>query len=138
MTEILLTITRLSVLVFLVPSISGIGLGLTLRQVVAPLRNSRLVIFAVVANFIIAPALAVELLLLPLLASLSAAPRVDLQSAHAFAALADELAAAGTRFQAVEPRSSVRDHLRSEGVENKLGGVNRFTTVADAVESFQP
>jgi BASS family bile acid:Na+ symporter len=38
---------------------SGIGLGLSLKQVVAPLRNARLVIFAVVANFIIAPALAV-------------------------------------------------------------------------------
>jgi BASS family bile acid:Na+ symporter len=59
MTEILLTITRLSVLVFLVSSMSGIGLGLSLQQVVAPLRNARLVIFAVVANFIIAPALAV-------------------------------------------------------------------------------
>jgi BASS family bile acid:Na+ symporter len=57
--EILLTITRLSVLVFLVSSMSGIGLGLTLHQVVAPLGNARLVVFAVVANFIIAPALAV-------------------------------------------------------------------------------
>jgi bile acid:Na+ symporter, BASS family len=59
MTEILLTITRLSVLVFLVSSMSGIGLGLSLQQVVAPLRNTRLVLFALVANFVIAPALAV-------------------------------------------------------------------------------
>lgn len=59
MTEILLTITRLSVLVFLVSSMSGIGLGLSLQQVVAPLRNMRLVLFALVANFVIAPALAV-------------------------------------------------------------------------------
>ena len=58
MMEILLTITRLSVLVFLVSSMSGIGLSLSLQQVVAPLRNTRLVLFALVANFIIAPALA--------------------------------------------------------------------------------
>jgi hypothetical protein len=32
----------------------------------------------------------------------------------------------------------VRDRLRNEGVDNKLGGVNRFTTVADAVDSFKP
>src|SRR5215475_7056066 len=68
---------------------------------------------------------------------LSAAPRVDLQSAHALAGLADELTAKGIRFQAVEPRSSVRDRLRNEGVDGKLGGVNRFTSVADAVEDFQ-
>ena len=68
---------------------------------------------------------------------LSAAPRVDLQSAHALAGMADELTATGIRFQAVEPRSSVRDRLRNEGVDEKLGGVNRFTSVADAVEDFQ-
>jgi SulP family sulfate permease len=68
---------------------------------------------------------------------LSAAPRVDMQSAHALAGLADELTAAGIRFQAVEPRSAVRDRLRNEGVDSKLGGVNRFTSVADAIEDFQ-
>src|SRR5438445_846765 len=68
---------------------------------------------------------------------LSAAPRVDLQSAHALAGMADELTAQGIRFQAVEPRSSVRDRLRNEGVDGKLGGVNRFTSVADAIEAFQ-
>src|SRR5499427_1177327 len=68
---------------------------------------------------------------------LSAAPRVDLQSAHALAGMADELTAKGIRFQAVEPRSSVRDRLRNEGVDGKLGGVNRFTSVADAIDDFQ-
>jgi high affinity sulfate transporter 1 len=68
---------------------------------------------------------------------LSAAPRVDLQSAHALAGLAEELAAKKIRFQAVEPRSSVRDRLRNEGVDGKLGGVNRFTTVADVIDDFQ-
>jgi hypothetical protein len=51
--------------------------------------------------------------------------------------LADELTARGTRFQAVDARSSVRDRLRSEGVDSKLGGVNRLASVADVVEDFQ-
>jgi high affinity sulfate transporter 1 len=68
---------------------------------------------------------------------LSAAPRVDLQSAHTLAGLAGEMTGNGIRFQAVEARSSVRDRLRHEGVDEKLGGINRFMTVADAVESWQ-
>jgi sulfate permease, SulP family len=68
---------------------------------------------------------------------LSAAPYVDLQSAHTLAALARELAAAGLQMQTVETRSSVRDRLRGEGLDANLGAVNRFASVADAVESFQ-
>lgn len=66
----------------------------------------------------------------------SAAPRVDLQSAHTLADMAREIAAQGIQFQAVEARSSVRDRLRNEGVDDKLGGVNRFTMVADVVDSL--
>jgi high affinity sulfate transporter 1 len=66
---------------------------------------------------------------------LSAAPRVDVQSAEVLGELADELRADGVRLQAVEPRSSVRDRLRASGVEEKLGGVNRFRTIADAVDA---
>jgi sulfate permease, SulP family len=69
---------------------------------------------------------------------LSAAPHVDLQSAHTLASMAAELTAAGIRIQAVEPRSSVRDRLRQEGVDQSLGGINRFTSVADAVDSGLP
>ena len=68
---------------------------------------------------------------------LSAAARVDMQSAHTLAGMADELSANGIRFQAVEPRSSVRDRLRHEGVDRKLGGIDRFTTVADVIDHFQ-
>jgi MFS superfamily sulfate permease-like transporter len=68
---------------------------------------------------------------------LSAAPRVDMHSAHMLAELAGELTAAGVRIQAVEARSAVRDRLRNEGVDVKLGLINRFTSVADAVEEFQ-
>jgi len=68
---------------------------------------------------------------------LSASPYVDMHAAHMLAELAGELTATGIRVQAVEARSSVRERLRSEGVEGKLGGIDRFTTVADVVEAFQ-
>jgi len=67
---------------------------------------------------------------------LSAAPRVDLQSAHTLAGMASEIVARGIQFQAVEARSSVRDRLRNEGVDDELGGINRFTMVADVVDSL--
>jgi hypothetical protein len=59
-----------------------------------------------------------------------------MQSAHTLAAMADELTAMRIQFHAVEPRSSVRDRLRREGVDAKLGGVNRFMTVADVIDHF--
>jgi sulfate permease, SulP family len=68
---------------------------------------------------------------------LSASPFVDMHSAHALGGLADELTATGIRVQTVEARSSVRDRLRGQGVDGKLGAVNRFTSVADVVDEFQ-
>jgi SulP family sulfate permease len=68
---------------------------------------------------------------------LSAAPYMDMQSAHTLAGLADELTTAGIRVQVVEARSSVRDSLRREGFAAKLGGVSRGISVADAVAEFQ-
>ena len=67
---------------------------------------------------------------------LSAAALVDMQSAYALASMADELTAHGIQFNAVEPRSSVRDRLRHEHVDGKLGGIDRFTTVADVIDHF--
>jgi high affinity sulfate transporter 1 len=66
---------------------------------------------------------------------LSAAPYVDMHGAQMLGTLAGELRAAGARLQVVEARSSVRDRLRAEGVDDQLGGVNRLATVADAVEA---
>jgi SulP family sulfate permease len=67
---------------------------------------------------------------------LSAAPYVDLHSAHALAGLADELCKAGSSLQVVETRSGVRDRLRKEGLDSRLGGINRFMSVADALEGL--
>lgn len=65
---------------------------------------------------------------------LSAAPYVDLQSAHALAGLADELGKVGIRLQAVEARAGVRDRLHGEGLYSRLGGINRFMSVADVLD----
>src|SRR6266404_3686322 len=67
---------------------------------------------------------------------LSAAPYVDMHGAHTLADLADELRTAGIRVQAVEVRASVRNRLRSEGLDARLGEVTRGVSVADAVAAF--
>jgi len=51
-------IMNLSTLVFVVTSMLVMGLSLTMAQILAPLRNTRLVLAALAANFILAPALA--------------------------------------------------------------------------------
>lgn len=64
----------------------------------------------------------------------SATPHVDMHSAHMLAELKEELSQRGVKVRAVELRAAVRDRLRHEGVDELLGGVNRFTSVADAVD----
>jgi ACR3 family arsenite transporter len=49
---------NLSTLVFAVTSMLVMGLSLTMAQILAPLRNTRLLLAALTANFILAPALA--------------------------------------------------------------------------------
>ncbi len=71
------------------------------------------------------------------LLDLSASPYVDMHSAQMLKSLADEFAATDIQFQVVEARSSVRERLRNEGMDRKLGGVDRITSLADAVEAFQ-
>ncbi len=61
MTAHLLATSRLAMLVFLVASMLGVGLSLTLSQIIAPLRSARLVVGALVANFVIVPLLALGL-----------------------------------------------------------------------------
>ena len=61
MGEFLESASKLAVLVFVVTCMVAAGLGLSVRDIVAPLRRARLVILAVVANFLIAPAIAYSL-----------------------------------------------------------------------------
>jgi predicted Na+-dependent transporter len=58
MNEILTAIMNLSTLVFVVTGMLAMGLSLTIAQIVAPLRNARLVILALLANFVLVPLLA--------------------------------------------------------------------------------
>jgi BASS family bile acid:Na+ symporter len=59
--EILDVVARLAVLVFVVTCMVTAGLGLQVRDIVSPLRRARLVLLALVANYVIAPALAYTL-----------------------------------------------------------------------------
>ena len=58
MSEFLANVSNFAVLVFVVTCMVAAGLGLTVRGVLAPLRNVRLVVFALLANFVAAPAIA--------------------------------------------------------------------------------
>lgn len=59
--ELLISGANASVVVFVVSSTLAVGLGLTLMQVAAPLRNRRLVALSLLANFLIAPLVAITL-----------------------------------------------------------------------------
>ena len=67
---------------------------------------------------------------------LSASPHMDIQACGVVMNMADDIKAAGARLQIVEARSSVRERLRAEGIDEHVKQVNRFTSVADAVEDF--
>ena len=58
MTEILTVIVKLSALVFVVASMFAMGFSLTIPQIIKPLKNTKLLILSLVANFIVFPAVA--------------------------------------------------------------------------------
>ena len=59
--ELLIQGANLSVVVFVVSSTLSVGLGLTVPQILAPLRNGRLVVLSLLANFVLAPVVAIGL-----------------------------------------------------------------------------
>ena len=60
-TELLIKGANASVVVFVVSSTLSVGLGLTVPQIVAPLRNGRHVALSLLANFALAPIVAIGL-----------------------------------------------------------------------------
>src|SRR5215469_12555706 len=68
---------------------------------------------------------------------LSTSPNIDMAGARMFLTLHTELGKRGIALGLVEARSTVRDMLRVEGVEQKTGRIDRFKTLADAIEDFQ-
>jgi high affinity sulfate transporter 1 len=65
---------------------------------------------------------------------LSTSPAVDLAGARMFLSLHDELSRRRIGLRLVEARSSVRDMLRLEGVEDKVGPIDRFQSLPDVVD----
>jgi BASS family bile acid:Na+ symporter len=67
MAEFLSTLSNLFTLAFVITSMLSMGLSLTIPQIMAPLKNTRLVIMALVANFILVPVVAyIVTLVIPL------------------------------------------------------------------------
>ena len=55
------TAISLAMMTFVLSSMIGMGLGLRVNQIVAPLRNVRLVALGLLANFVIMPLTAIAL-----------------------------------------------------------------------------
>ena len=53
--ELLSKAVPITMLAFVVSSMLAVGLSLTVGQIVAPLRNGKLVFFALLANFVLMP-----------------------------------------------------------------------------------
>ena len=66
---------------------------------------------------------------------LSTSPYVDVAGARMLAGLHADLAAAGIQFQLVEAHAAVRDILRAEGLEERLGQISRSMSVDDIIET---
>ena len=67
---------------------------------------------------------------------LSTSPVVDLAGAHMLKTLYTQLETAGIKLRLVNARASVRDILRAEGLEDRVGYFGRRITVADAIDEF--
>ena len=67
MSEIIGVVAKLSIFTFILTSMLAMGMSLTVKQIVAPLRNVKVVLLALLANFVLVPALAYVLtLVIPL------------------------------------------------------------------------
>ena len=68
---------------------------------------------------------------------LSTSPIVDLAGARMLATLHATLKAMGIRLRLVAPHAAVRDILRAEGLEERVGYFGRGVTVAGAIDELQ-
>lgn len=70
-----------------------------------------------------------------LVCDLSSSPYIDIAGARMLAGLAAEARKRGLAFRLVEAHASVREMLRVEGLEPLVGTIDRFGSLADAVEA---
>jgi anti-anti-sigma regulatory factor len=68
---------------------------------------------------------------------LSSSPMVDLAGARMLEAIQSDLQKQGVILRLVGARASVRDSLRAEGLEERVGRIDRGLSLADVVEEFQ-
>ncbi|PWT87715.1 MAG: DNA repair protein [Proteobacteria bacterium] len=68
---------------------------------------------------------------------LSDVPFVDIAAARMLAGLHAELMKRGVHFRVVEPHAKVRDLLRAEGLEERVGYFGRHMSVEQAIAEFQ-
>ncbi|MDH5621294.1 MAG: SulP family inorganic anion transporter [Gammaproteobacteria bacterium] len=68
---------------------------------------------------------------------LSTSPIVDLAGVRMLATLHATLKAMGIRLRLVAPHAAVRDILRAEGLEQRVGYFGHGVTVADAIDELQ-
>jgi high affinity sulfate transporter 1 len=68
---------------------------------------------------------------------LSTSPAVDLAGARMLATLHEALQAEGIGLRLVAAHAEVRDILRAEGLEDRVGHLGRRVSVADAIDDFQ-
>jgi BASS family bile acid:Na+ symporter len=59
--ELMQKATSVATLIFILSSMLGMGLGLTVSQIITPLRNPRLVVLSLLANFVLMPLAALGL-----------------------------------------------------------------------------
>jgi SulP family sulfate permease len=68
---------------------------------------------------------------------LSASPMVDLAGARMLETMQAALKESGATLRLVEARAAVRDILRAQGLEERVGPIDRKVTVADAVDGLR-
>ncbi len=71
-----------------------------------------------------------------IVADLSTSPIVDLAGARMLATLHGDLAKAGITLRLVGAHGAVRDMLRAEGVEDRVGYFGRRASLADVIDEF--
>ncbi len=72
-----------------------------------------------------------------LVVDLSSSPMVDIAGARMLFKLEQELGEAGSPLRLVGARAGVRDLLRAEGLEQRVGHIDRRLTLGDVIEEFQ-
>jgi sulfate permease, SulP family len=73
----------------------------------------------------------------PVVLDLFTSPVVDLAGARMLAELHQALQAQGIRLRLVSVHAAVRDMLRAEGLEARVGYFGRRSSVSDVIEEFQ-